>query len=113
MASPPARPPQRPATITSCTVSTQALCCGAVETSVFAVAGAASRPGERAHIGIKFGRVLLYLEDRTALDILAEAVQQATDMADAVFGPLEDAFTDAERRTRRRFERSGDPTHLQ
>lgn len=112
MANSPARPPEMP-TFASCTVSTQALCCGAVEASVFAVAGSATRPGERAHIGIKFGRVLLYIEDRIALNILAEAVQQATDMADAVFGPLEDAFTDAERRARRRFERSGNPTHLQ
>ena len=51
----------------SCEVSTQALCFGPIETSVFAVAGSAARPGGRAHVGIKFGRVLIYVEDRAAL----------------------------------------------
>ena len=88
------------------TVSTQALCYGPIETSVFGVAGSAARPGGRAHIGIKFGRVLVYLEDRTALEHLAGAVRQAMEMADAVFGQTQDSFAVAEIEDRRRFERA-------
>jgi hypothetical protein len=104
--------PAPPSPRSSCIVSSQALYYGDVEISVFAVAGSAARPSERAHIGIKFGRVLFYLEDRQSLASLAEAIGQATDMANAVFGPVQDAFTDAEARARQRFERSGDTTHL-
>ena len=91
----------------SCVVSTQALCCGPLETSVFAVSGTAARPGEPAHVGLKFGRILIYLEDRAAVESLAAAVRQAVDLASAVFRPAEDAFTEAEAEARRRFERSG------
>ena len=95
-----------------CTVSTQALCFGPIETSVFGVAGAAARPGSRAHVGVKFGRVLIYLEDRAALESLANAVAQAVEMASAVFGPADDAFTAVELNARRRFERTGDLAKL-
>jgi hypothetical protein len=96
----------------SCEVSTQALCYGPIETSVFAVAGSAARPGGRAHVGIKFGRVLIYVEDRASLDALAGAVGQALQMANAVFGPAKDAFTEAEAAARRRYERTGDVAKL-
>lgn len=88
------------------TISTQALCYGPIETSVFGVTGSAARPGGRAHIGVKFGRVLIYLEDRTALEHLAGAVRQAVEMADAVFGQVQDSFAVAEFEDRRRFERA-------
>jgi hypothetical protein len=101
-------PPGHP----SCTVSTQALCFGPIETSVFAVAGTSARPGERAHVGLKFGRVLIYLEDRAAVDSLTRAVSQAVEMAGAVFGPTQDAFTEAEARARQRFERTGEAAAL-
>jgi hypothetical protein len=95
-----------------CTVSTQALCYGPIETSVFGVAGPAARPGSRAHVGLKFGRILIYLEDRAALESLAHAVAQAVEMASAVFGPADDAFTATEAAARRRFERTGDLAKL-
>lgn len=101
-----------PPSFPSCIVSTQALCFGEIETSVFAVARSAARPGERTHIGIKYGRVLIYLEDRAALESLANAVEQALEMAGAVYGPLRDAFTEVEARARQRFERTGDVTQL-
>ncbi|HSY15260.1 MAG TPA: hypothetical protein VK816_04670 [Jatrophihabitantaceae bacterium] len=98
----PFEPPARSA------VSTQALCSGPIETSVFAVSGSAARPGERAHVGVKFGRVLIYLEDRAALDSLARAVGQAVDLGAAIFSPPKDAFAEVEANARRRFERTGD-----
>jgi len=97
----------------SCSIAAQALCAGPQETSVFGVTGSAARPGERAHIGLKFGRILIYLEDRAALDSLTSAVEQAIGMADSVYGPVRDAFAAAEADARRRFERSGDATHLE
>ncbi len=106
----PTSPP--PGGYASCVVSTQALCYGHVETSVFAVAGAAARPGGRAHVGLKFGRVLIYFEDRNSLESLANAVAQAIEMAGAVFGPTSDAFTATEIAARRRFERTGDLAKL-
>jgi hypothetical protein len=76
------------------------------------VTGTAVRPGSRAHIGLKFGRVLIYLEDRAALTALVDAVQQAVGMATGVFGPVSDAFTEAESDAQHQFERSGITTHL-
>lgn len=96
----------------SCSIAAQALCAGPQETSVFGVTGSAARPGERAHIGLKFGRILIYLEDRAALDALVQATHQAEGMADSVYGPVQDVFTEEEARARRRFERSGDATQL-
>ena len=96
----------------SCTIATQALCYGQLETSVFGVAAPHTREGERAHIGLKFGRILIYLEDRAALESLALAVGQAVEMAGAVFGPLRDAFAEAESEAQQRFERTGDVAKL-
>jgi hypothetical protein len=73
------------------------------------VTGAAARPG-REHIALRYGRVLLFVEDRDALAALADAVQAAYNLRDRVFGPPEDAFTKAERMSRRRFEHSGGHT---
>lgn len=110
-----ARPPQPhqplPQNRPDCRVAAQAHCYGAIETSVVAVAGAVARPGQ-AHIAIRYGRVLIYVEDHAALASLAGAVRQALEMAEAVFGPIEDAFTEAEREARQRFERTGNATAL-
>ena len=89
-----------------CTIAIQALCHGAIDWRVQGVTGAAARPG-REHIALRYGRVLLYVEDRAALAALADAVDAASKLRDRVFGPPEDAFTKAERTSRRRFEHSG------
>lgn len=89
-----------------CTVAAQALCRGHLDTRVVGVTGAAARGG-REHIALRIGRVLLYLEDRAALETLNAALDQANGLADRVFGPAEDAFTEAERGSRRYFERTG------
>lgn len=92
-----------------CLVATQAICRGNQDTAVTVVAGAAARPG-REHIALRYGRVLLYLEDRAALAALAACVARAQAMADRAFGPPEDAFAEAERNARRYFERTGRTT---
>jgi hypothetical protein len=89
-----------------CTIAIQAQCHGALDWRVHGVTGAAARPG-REHITLRYGRVLIYVEDRAALAALADAVQAACNLCDRVFGPPEDAFTKAERMSRRRFEHSG------
>src|SRR5690349_4387461 len=89
-----------------CTIAIQALCHGALEWRVQGVTGAAARPG-REHIALRYGRVLLYVEDRAALEALVDAVEAAYNLRDKVFGPPEDAFTKAERASRRWFEHSG------
>jgi hypothetical protein len=53
--------------------------------------------------------VLLYLEDRAALDALAGAVRAAGGHADAVYGEPRDAFSLTEARTRRNFEKGRRP----
>lgn len=85
-------------------IASNALCRGPIDTRVEAVPGQAARFG-KAHIVVRFGGLLFYLEDRAALDALSAAVTKANGFAEAVFGPVEDAFTVAERRTNRRYER--------
>jgi len=84
----------------------QALCQGPLETSVTAVSGTAARTGQ-AHIAIRFGRVLLYLEDRAALEALSTAVGRAEKLATTVFGPPDDAFEETRKTALRLFERTG------
>ena len=86
-----------------CVISTQALCHGPLDSAVLAVTGAAARPG-REHIAIRFGRILIFLEDRIALEVLAASVRRAEALADKVFGETDDAFTQAERHDRKRYE---------
>jgi hypothetical protein len=76
-------------------VIAQAICLGPVPTQVRAVCGPAARGG-RDQIAIRFGSMLIYLEDREALDALYGAVRQAGKFADQVFGPIDDEFTRAE-----------------
>lgn len=89
---------------TDCQVIAQAVCAGPILTTVRAVSGQAARPG-RSHISVRFGSVLIYLEDRDALDALAQAVKDCERLADDVFGPVQDAFTEAAARELRAFER--------
>ena len=50
------------------------------------VTGAAARQGA-AHIALRYARVLLYLEDRAALDALVAAGEAAYELGEEVFGP--------------------------
>jgi len=49
------------------------------------VTGAAARKGQ-AHIALRYGRVLLYLEDQAALETLVDAVEAAYELREEVFG---------------------------
>ncbi len=63
-----------------------------------------SRTGE-AHIALRVGQVLLYLEDRDALDALVRAVDKAAELGESIFPPVDDEFVRTEVRARRAFER--------
>jgi hypothetical protein len=91
----------------ACTVATQALCRGELDWRVQGVTGAAARKG-KAHIALRFGRVLLYLEDMAALDALVDAVEAAYDLREQVFGIGPD-LPDAARVGKSSFERDGKP----
>jgi hypothetical protein len=78
------------------------------QTKVRAVVEPAGRTG-RGYIAVRVGRVLLYLEDRAALDALTGAVRAAGGHADAVYGEPQDAFSLTEARARRNFEKGRRP----
>jgi hypothetical protein len=67
----------------ACAITIAARSAGPLETMLFGVTAHAQRGGEPAHIGIKFGRILIYLEDRAALDSLVRITRQAEEMATA------------------------------
>lgn len=81
---------------------------GEQETSVRAVTTPASRAGH-GQIAIRLGRVLLYVEDRVALDAIIRTIRTAETHADAVYGERRDAFTLTEARARRQFEKGRRP----
>jgi hypothetical protein len=64
----------------ACTIAIQALCRGPFDWRVRGVTGAAARQGT-AHIALRYARVLLYLEDRAALDALVAAGKRPTNWA--------------------------------
>ncbi len=88
-----------------CQVIAQARFAGLQELSVTAVAGAASAI-HTPYVSLRVGRILLFIENREALVIWTEAVRRALDLADGVFGPIEDSFSEVEAAERKRFERS-------
>jgi hypothetical protein len=92
----------------ACTVATQALCRGELDWRVQGVTGAAARKGQ-AHIALRYGRVLLYLEDMAALDALVDAVEAAYELHEQVFGAGHD-LPDAAMVGRSSFERDGKPS---
>jgi len=47
---------------------------------------AGQRPRD-GHIAVRVGRVLVYLEDRDALQAWTTAIGKAADLADTAFGP--------------------------
>jgi len=67
-------------------VATQAIFAGPQEHRVFAMTPQASGRGY-GHIAVRVGRVLVYLEDRDALQAWTTAIGKAADLAEAAFGP--------------------------
>ncbi len=67
-------------------VATQAIFAGPQDHRVFAMTPEASGCGY-GHIAVRVGRVLVYLEDRQALEAWTTAIGKAADLADAAFGP--------------------------
>jgi hypothetical protein len=92
----------------ACTIAIQTLCRGELDWRVLGVTGAAARRGQ-AHIALRFGRVLLYLEDMAALDMLVNAVEAAYDLREQVFGSGHD-LPDPARVGKSSFERDGKPS---
>lgn len=84
----------------TCEVIASARLRGDQESRVQGMTSVTSPTGE-AHIALRVGRVLLFLEDRKALDALRRAVRTAGGLADVVYGPVDDGFTRAEARARR------------
>jgi hypothetical protein len=91
----------------ACTIAIQALCHGELDWRVQGVTGAATRKGQ-AHIALRFGRVLLYLEDMAALETLVDAVEAAYELREQVFGSGSD-LPEAARVGQSSFERDGKP----
>jgi len=67
-------------------VAIQAIFAGPQEHRVCAMTPQASGRGY-GHIAVRVGRILLYLEDRDALQAWTTAIGKAADLADAAFGP--------------------------
>ncbi len=67
-------------------VAIQAIFAGPQEHRVCAMTPEASGRGY-GHIAVRVGRVLVYLEDRDALQAWTTAIDKAADLADAAFGP--------------------------
>ncbi len=67
-------------------VAIQAIFAGPQEHRVCAMTPQASGRGY-GHIAVRVGRVLVYLEDRDALQAWTTAIDKAADLADAAFGP--------------------------
>ena len=67
-------------------VATQAIFAGPQDHRVFAMTPQATGRGY-GHIAVRVGRVLVYLEDRQALEAWTTALDKAADLADSAFGP--------------------------
>ena len=67
-------------------VATQAIFAGPQDHRVSAMTAQASGRGY-GHIAVRVGRVLLYLEDRQALEAWTTAIAKAANLAAAAFGP--------------------------
>ena len=94
-----------PQALPYCQVVTQARYAGEQELSIMGVASGGSSTG-CPYISVRVGRVLLYIEDRAALISWTEAWRRTLDLADGVFGPACDSFSEAAAAERCRFERT-------
>ena len=69
-----------------CRIAVQAVLEGTQEVRVQAVTPLAG-PGH-GQIAVRVGRLLVYVNDREALDSFLDAWQQAADLGDKAFGPV-------------------------
>lgn len=99
------RPPRPERQVTNHLIA-QAICRGPLETHVTAVSGVAARTGS-AHVSIRYGRLLIYVEDWAALEALIEAVDRAEELGGRVLGPRGTAEETTRRAAMQRFERTG------
>jgi hypothetical protein len=92
-----------------CQVAVPARLAGDQPVRVQGVTAVASRTG-REHLSVTVEQVLLYLEDRAALDALdalVDAVRRAQALADRLFGPADDGFTRAQAPERAAIAKTG------
>lgn len=90
-------------------VAAQAIVSGYQETDVRSYTQAASPTG-KPYVVCRIGRILLYLEDRDAVETFVEAFDRARQHADAVFpSPYAEADARSDRRRMAHFERGGKP----
>ena len=74
----------------ACRVVAQARCAGPVPTAVHGVAASGpAASGRQASITIRFGSLLLHLEDPDALAALVEIVDQAAEWGELIFATEE------------------------
>ena len=69
-----------------CQVAAQAVMAGMQDYRVHA-ANAHATGRDTGVVSIRVGRVLIYLEDRDALQTWSRAIQEALDLQDGAFGP--------------------------
>ncbi len=67
-------------------VAAQAIFAGPQDHRVCAMTPQATGRGY-GHIAVRVGRILVYLEDRQALEAWTTAIGKAADLADSAFGP--------------------------
>ncbi len=84
----------------------QAICRGPLEYHVNAVSGVAARTGQ-AHVAIRYGRLLIYIEDWAAMEALGYAVRRAEQLGAEVLGPRGTEEEATRIRAMQRFERTG------
>lgn len=89
-----------------CFLAVQIRLAGSQPVRVQGVTATAS-PNHQEHLTITIGRALFYLQDRAAFDTLRTAVKEAEGLAQRVFGPEPDAFTEAEEQERLRIAQYG------
>jgi hypothetical protein len=70
-----------------CDVAVQAVVIGNQDIKVLAVSACASGNGV-PHLAVRVGRILIYVEDREALNAFVDAWNRADAVADRAFGPL-------------------------
>ena len=82
--------------LTECRVAAQATVRGEQQFRVLGYTANASPTG-RPYIAVRVGRVLIYVEDRAALDCFTQAWRKAERFADKVFGgPFESVDDDSD-----------------
>lgn len=90
----------------ACYLAVQIRLVGGQPTRVQAVAAAADLKRQQ-HLAVTVGRAVFYIQDWPALAALRDAVRDAAEVAEQIFGPEPDAFTEAEEHDRMLIARYG------